>query len=99
MLRVLNRTSSGRYKKKNDTSLLKRKKQSVYRALWFLFQLQGSLILAGGIHFLIGITGLVGVLLRYVGPVTIVPAIFLIGIYLMKATAKFAKVHWGISFM
>ena len=48
---------------------------------------------------MIGITGLVGVLLRYVGPVTIVPAIFLIGIYLMKATAKFAKVHWGISFM
>ncbi|KAL4232262.1 hypothetical protein ACF0H5_009836 [Mactra antiquata] len=61
--------------------------------------LQGSLILAGVIHCLIGLTGLVGFLLRFVGPVTIVPAIFLIGIYLMKATAKFAKVHWGISFM
>lgn len=61
--------------------------------------LQGSLILAGLIHCVIGATGLVGFLLRFVGPVTIVPAIFLIGIYLMKATAKFAKVHWGISFM
>ncbi|XP_045190220.2 solute carrier family 23 member 1-like isoform X2 [Mercenaria mercenaria] len=61
--------------------------------------LQGSLILAGGIHCLIGVTGLVGFLLKFVGPVTIVPAIFLIGIYLMKATAKFAKAHWGISFM
>ena len=64
-----------------------------------IFQLQGSLILAGLIHFVIGITGLVGFILRFVGPVTIVPAIFLIGIYLMKATVKFAKVHWGISFM
>ena len=61
------------------------------------FQLQGSLILAGAIHCLIGVTGLVGLLLRFVGPVTIVPAIFLIGIYLMKATTKFAKAHWGIS--
>ena len=67
--------------------------------LIFILQLQGSLILAGVIHCLIGLTGLVGFLLRFVGPVTIVPAIFLIGIYLMKATAKFAKVHWGISFM
>ncbi|XP_052772555.1 solute carrier family 23 member 2-like isoform X2 [Mya arenaria] len=61
--------------------------------------LQGSLIAAGAIHCIIGLTGLVGFLLRFVGPITIVPAIFLIGIYLMKATAKFAKVHWGISFM
>jgi len=64
-----------------------------------VFQLQGSLIAAGAIHCLIGMTGLVGFLLRFVGPVTIVPAIFLIGIYLMKATVKFAKVHWGISAM
>lgn len=61
--------------------------------------LQGSLILAGLIHCVIGATGLIGFLMRFVGPVTIVPAIFLIGIYLMKATSKFAKVHWGISFM
>ncbi|KAL3864972.1 hypothetical protein ACJMK2_006612 [Sinanodonta woodiana] len=62
-------------------------------------QLQGSLILAGGIQTLIGMTGFVGVILRFMGPVTIVPAIFLLGIYLMKSTAKFAKVNWGISFM
>ncbi|XP_045190076.2 solute carrier family 23 member 1-like [Mercenaria mercenaria] len=61
--------------------------------------LQGSLILAGMIHFLIGATGLVGVLMRFIGPVTIVPAILLIGIYIVRATVNFAKVHWGISFM
>ncbi|XP_060597680.1 solute carrier family 23 member 2-like isoform X2 [Ruditapes philippinarum] len=61
--------------------------------------LQGSLILAGLIHCLIGSTGLVGILLRFIGPVTIVPAILLIGIYIVRATVTFAKVQWGISFM
>ncbi|KAJ8317126.1 hypothetical protein KUTeg_005030 [Tegillarca granosa] len=38
-------------------------------------ELQGSLLAAGAIHFIIGATGLVGVLLRFIGPVTIVPTI------------------------
>lgn len=61
--------------------------------------MQGSLLAAGLIHFLIGITGLVGLLLRFIGPVTIVPTILLTGLYLVRAATKFAKVHWGISSM
>ncbi|XP_033757145.1 LOW QUALITY PROTEIN: solute carrier family 23 member 1-like [Pecten maximus] len=61
--------------------------------------LQGSLLAAGAIHFLIGATGLVGVLLRFIGPVTIVPTILLIGIYMVKSITKFAQFHWGISLM
>ncbi|KAK3098015.1 hypothetical protein FSP39_015346 [Pinctada imbricata] len=61
--------------------------------------LEGSLMLAGGIHFLIGATGLVGVVLRFVGPVTIVPAILLIGIYMTRAAVKFIEVHWGIGIL
>ena len=56
-------------------------------------------MLAGGIHFLIGATGLVGVVLRFVGPVTIVPAILLIGIYMTRAAVKFIEVHWGIGIL
>ncbi|XP_060079225.1 solute carrier family 23 member 1-like [Ylistrum balloti] len=59
--------------------------------------LQGSLLAAGAIHFLIGATGLVGVLLRFIGPITIVPTILLFGIYMTKSITKFAQVHWGIS--
>ena len=62
-------------------------------------QLQGSLMLAGAIHFVVGATGLVGILLRFIGPVTIVPTILLIGIYMVTSVTKFAQVHWGISSM
>ena len=62
-------------------------------------QLEGALMVAGAIHFLIGATGLVGVLLRFVGPVTIVPTILLIGLYMTRAAVKFIEVHWGIGLM
>lgn len=61
--------------------------------------LEGSLMCAGAIHFLVGATGLVGFLLRFVGPVTIVPAILLIGIYMTRTAVKFIEVHWGIGIL
>ncbi|XP_046557261.1 solute carrier family 23 member 2-like [Haliotis rubra] len=57
----------------------------------------GSLMLAGVIHTLVGATGLVGLLLRFIGPVTIVPAISLAGLFLSKAASKFSETHWGIA--
>lgn len=62
-------------------------------------KLEGSLMLAGGLHFLIGATGLVGVLLKFIGPVTIVPTILLIGIYMTRTAVKFISYHWGIGLM
>ncbi|OWF55077.1 solute carrier family 23 member 1-like [Mizuhopecten yessoensis] len=61
--------------------------------------LQGSLLAAGAVHFLLGATGLVGFLLRFIGPITIVPTILLIGIYMTKAVIKFAQVNWPLSLM
>ncbi|XP_071091091.1 solute carrier family 23 member 2-like [Haliotis cracherodii] len=60
-------------------------------------QLMGSLMLAGVIHTLIGATGLVGLLLRFIGPVTVVPAISLAGLFLSKVASKFSETHWGIA--
>ncbi|XP_021375194.1 solute carrier family 23 member 2-like [Mizuhopecten yessoensis] len=62
-----------------------------------LCELQGCLILVGIIHCLVGLTGIGGLLLKFIGPVTIVPAMLLMGTYLARATAKFARVHWGIA--
>ncbi|XP_067657396.1 solute carrier family 23 member 1-like [Haliotis asinina] len=59
--------------------------------------LMGSLMVVGFIHFLIGATGLVGVLLRFIGPVTIVPAITLIGLYIYKTVVRFSETQWGVS--
>ena len=61
--------------------------------------MMGPLILAGFLHCLIGATGLVGLLLRFVGPVTIVPTILLIGLYIVKPAMEYTQVHWGISIL
>lgn len=47
----------------------------------------------------VGFTGLVGVLINFIGPVTIVPALTIIGIYIYKATTKFAKTQWGVALL
>ncbi|KAL5021597.1 hypothetical protein ScPMuIL_000752 [Solemya velum] len=59
--------------------------------------LQGPLVLAGLLHSLVGVTGMVSILLRFVGPVTIVPTMLLIGIYISRATLRFSEYHWGLS--
>ncbi|KAL5004152.1 hypothetical protein ScPMuIL_017608 [Solemya velum] len=66
---------------------------------YILLQLEGSLMIAGFIHFLIGATGLVGVLLRVIGPITIVPTILLIGLYMTRAAVRFVQVQWGIGIL
>ena len=56
-------------------------------------------MVAGGLHFLIGVTGLVGLFLRFIGPITIVPAITLVGLYIYKVTVKFSQTSWPVAFL
>lgn len=69
------------------------------RTLNAVTSLQGSLMVAGAFHTFVGATGIVGVLLRFIGPITIVPTVLLIGLYMIKATAKFVVVHWGVALL
>ncbi|KAL5021643.1 hypothetical protein ScPMuIL_000798 [Solemya velum] len=62
---------------------------------WLSFQLSGPLILAGVIHALIGLTGLVGILIRYVGPITVLPSILLLGLNTYPVIIGFCETHWG----
>ena len=48
---------------------------------------------------LVGLTGFIGMLLRFVGPITIVPGLTIIGLQVYKATTRFAKGHWGVSML
>ncbi|KAH3716417.1 hypothetical protein DPMN_059140 [Dreissena polymorpha] len=50
--------------------------------------IQGSLIVAGFVHAMLGFTGLMGLLLRFVGPLTIVPTLILIFIFLAGTRVK-----------
>lgn len=57
----------------------------------------GCLALAGFIHMLTGMFGLVGFIMKFVGPITVIPTVLLIGLNAFKVTTKFCQVHWGIA--
>ncbi|KAH3788486.1 hypothetical protein DPMN_166630 [Dreissena polymorpha] len=60
-------------------------------------KLEGSLMIAGGLHVLVGLTGIVGFLLRFIGPITVVPSLTIMALYVYSATVRFAKAQWGIA--
>ncbi|XP_052781708.1 solute carrier family 23 member 1-like isoform X2 [Mya arenaria] len=68
------------------------------RIIYNVQMIQGSLVLAGFVHALLGFTGLIGVMLRFVGPLTIVPTLTLIFIFIVGPVIKFVEVNWGIAF-
>jgi xanthine/uracil permease len=58
--------------------------------------IQGAVIVGGVVQMAVGYSGLVGKVLRFVGPVTIAPTIALIGLSLYPFGAPEAGKHWGI---
>lgn len=56
-------------------------------------------MLASVVQVLIGCTGILGLILQYIGPITIVPTITLVGLSLIDVALRFCQVHWGISAM
>jgi len=61
-----------------------------------LQHIQGAIISGALFEMIVGWTGLVGRMLRFVGPITIAPTIALIGLSLFKFGAPVAGTHWGI---
>ncbi len=61
-----------------------------------LRHVQGAVIAGSFFEIAVGYSGLVGKLLRFVGPVTIAPTIALIGLALFEFGAPVAGTHWGI---
>lgn len=59
-------------------------------------EVQGAVIMGALVEIGLGYSGVVGRMLRYLGPVTIAPTIALIGLSLFKFGAPFAGKHWGI---
>lgn len=57
---------------------------------------QGAVIAGALFEIALGYSGLVGRLMRYVGPLTIAPTIALIGLALFEFGAPVAGTHWGI---
>ncbi|XP_078378058.1 solute carrier family 23 member 2-like isoform X1 [Oculina patagonica] len=60
-------------------------------------EIQGAILVSSLFEMMIGFTGLIGFLLRFIGPLTIAPTITLVGIALFQAATEKAGKHWGIS--
>ncbi|XP_067879130.1 solute carrier family 23 member 2-like isoform X2 [Heterodontus francisci] len=62
-------------------------------------EIQGAIIMSSLIEVLIGFLGLPGVLLSYIGPLTITPTVALIGLSGYQAAGERAGKHWGIAML
>ncbi|XP_070564739.1 solute carrier family 23 member 1-like [Ptychodera flava] len=60
-------------------------------------EIQGAIMVASCFQVLIGFTGIIGVILRFIGPLAIAPTIALVGLSLIGTAADYAGSHWGIS--
>uniref|UniRef100_A0A8C9X6R3 Solute carrier family 23 member 1-like n=1 Tax=Sander lucioperca TaxID=283035 RepID=A0A8C9X6R3_SANLU len=62
-------------------------------------ELQGSIMVASVLQILVGFSGLIGFLMRFIGPLTIAPTVSLIGLSLYDSAGDKVGSHWGISAM
>ncbi|KAM7368146.1 hypothetical protein PAMP_014393 [Pampus punctatissimus] len=61
--------------------------------------LQGSIMVASLLQVVVGFSGLIGFLMRFIGPLTIAPTVSLIGLSLYDSAGAKAGSQWGISAM
>ena len=55
--------------------------------------------MGGLFEALLGATGFIGFLMRYIGPITIAPTIALIGLSLLTFTAETCEKFWWIAIL
>uniref|UniRef100_A0A7N6AN55 Solute carrier family 23 member 1 n=1 Tax=Anabas testudineus TaxID=64144 RepID=A0A7N6AN55_ANATE len=60
-------------------------------------EIQGAIIVSSLVELLIGLCGLPGLLLEYIGPLTITPTVSLIGLSVFTTAGDRAGSHWGLS--
>lgn len=64
-----------------------------------LCQIQGAIIVSSLVEVCIGALGLPGILLKYIGPLTITPTVALIGLSGFQAAGERAGKHWGVAML
>ncbi|XP_051019747.1 solute carrier family 23 member 1 isoform X2 [Acomys russatus] len=60
-------------------------------------EVQGAIMVSSMVEVMIGLMGLPGALLSYIGPLTVTPTVSLIGLSVFQAAGDRAGSHWGIS--
>ncbi|XP_064648212.1 solute carrier family 23 member 1-like isoform X3 [Lineus longissimus] len=62
-------------------------------------EIQGAIMVASIFQIVIGFSGIIGLLLQFIGPLAITPTIALVGLSLFEAAYGFASSHWWISML
>ncbi|XP_011233548.1 solute carrier family 23 member 2 isoform X4 [Ailuropoda melanoleuca] len=62
-------------------------------------ELQGAIMVASCVQMVVGFSGLIGFLMRFIGPLTIAPTISLVALPLFDSAGNNAGIHWGIATM
>ena len=62
-------------------------------------EIQGAICIASIFQLVLGYAGLIGLFLKYITPLTIAPAVSMIGISLYGPAGDYAGKHWGISIL
>ncbi|XP_053399264.1 solute carrier family 23 member 2-like isoform X2 [Mercenaria mercenaria] len=62
-------------------------------------EIQGALIVASLFQMVIGFTGVMGFVLRYIGPLVITPTVTLVGLSLFRTGVEMASQQWWIALM
>ncbi|NXT34762.1 S23A1 protein, partial [Pelecanoides urinatrix] len=60
-------------------------------------EIQGAIVVSSLVEVVIGLLGLPGALLSYIGPLTVTPTVSLIGLSVFHAAGERAGSHWGIA--
>ncbi|KAM6379698.1 solute carrier family 23 member 1 isoform 1-T1 [Pluvialis apricaria] len=60
-------------------------------------EIQGAIVVSSLVEVAIGLLGLPGALLSYIGPLTVTPTVSLIGLSVFQAAGDRAGSHWGIA--
>uniref|UniRef100_A0A8C7V0I3 Solute carrier family 23 member 1 n=1 Tax=Oncorhynchus mykiss TaxID=8022 RepID=A0A8C7V0I3_ONCMY len=60
-------------------------------------EIQGAIIASSVVEVVIGLVGLPGLLLDYIGPLTVTPTVSLIGLSVFQTAGDRAGSHWGLS--
>ncbi|XP_061576898.1 solute carrier family 23 member 2 isoform X2 [Cololabis saira] len=60
-------------------------------------EIQGAILVSSLLQIVLGFSGLVGLVLKYIGPLAIAPTINLIGLSLFIEAGKKCGGHWGIA--
>ncbi|XP_060583751.1 solute carrier family 23 member 1-like isoform X1 [Ruditapes philippinarum] len=84
-----------------ENSTLPEPGSPLHREMWQLRirEIQGAIMVASLFQVLIGFSGLMGLVLKFIGPLAITPTITLIGLALFKEAADKAAEQWYIALM